>query len=199
MIRINTQTGFYPHHNTGYHPIRSDTPHKKADASKSHAVSSKRLLEIETQLRKEVSELFALGEQVDQGETHLPEGVVIQDEIASREERLATLAKAVLEARAKERYEAEKAEYEARLREPPGAEPSPKEKMAYKLQTEIGKAIYRLRKSTLEPVIGIIKKSLGFRPFSLRSWWAAATEWGLGCLAFNLKRRHTLSLAQDLI
>jgi hypothetical protein len=67
-----------------------------ADASKSKAVSYKRLLEIESQLRKEVGELFAI-----------------------REERLANLAKAkaVLEARAQERYEAEQAEYEARLRE----------------------------------------------------------------------------------
>jgi len=90
-----------------------------ADASKSHAVSYKRLIEIETQLRKEVGELFELGEQVDQGEKQLPEGLVIQDEIAIREERLANLAKAkaVLEERAKARYAAEQAEYEAKLRE----------------------------------------------------------------------------------
>ena len=59
-----------------------------ADASKSKAVSYKRLIEIDTQLRKEVAELFELGEQVDQGEKQLPEGMVIQDEIAIREERL---------------------------------------------------------------------------------------------------------------
>ncbi len=39
-----------------------------ADASKSHAVSYKRLLEIETQLKAEVAELFELGEQADQGD-----------------------------------------------------------------------------------------------------------------------------------
>src|SRR6266566_682484 len=90
-----------------------------ADASKSQAVSYKRLIAIDTQLRKEVGELFQLGEQADQGDKQLPEGLVIQDEIAIREERLANLAKAkaVLEARAKERYEAEKAEYECKLRE----------------------------------------------------------------------------------
>ena len=90
-----------------------------ADASKSKAVSYKRLIEIESQLRKEVGELFELGEQVDQGEMQIPEGMDIQDEMAIREERLANLAraKAVLEARAKERYEAEQAEYEAKLRE----------------------------------------------------------------------------------
>ena len=64
--------------------------------------------------------------------------------------------------------------------------------MAYQLQTELGKAIYRLRKSTVEPIIGIIKEVLGFRQFSLRGLVAAAGEWTLVCLAFNLKRLHTL-------
>ena len=64
--------------------------------------------------------------------------------------------------------------------------------MAAKLQTEIGQAIYRLRKCTVEPVFGIIKEVLGFRQFSLRGWEAAAGEWCLVCLAFNLKRLHVL-------
>jgi len=40
--------------------------------------------------------------------------------------------------------------------------------MAYKLKSVAGQAIYKLRKSTVEPVIGIIKEVLGFRQFSLR-------------------------------
>ena len=312
-----------------------------ADASKSKAVSYGRLVELEKQLQNEVKQLFELGEQVDQGETTIPEGMVIEDEIAFREERLANLAKAkaVLEARAKERYEHEKAEYDAKMKareekakkqgkkprgkspEPPqegphkkdqynftdpdsrimknstnngydqhyntqvavtqdtmlivanalsnhpndkreaeptldalspelgqpdsaaldngffsehnilaleqrkiepyiatGREPhyknvdtllgkmsaeppadaSPKEKMAYKLATDIGKEIYRLRKCTVEPIIGIIKEVLGFRQFSLRGLANAAGEWRLVCLAFNLKRMHTLFLAHSL-
>jgi hypothetical protein len=69
---------------------------------------------------------------------------------------------------------------------------SPQVKMAYKLKTAIGKAIYSARKYTVEPVIGIIKEVLGFRQFSLRGAPAAAGEWCLVCLAFNLKRLHTL-------
>jgi transposase len=307
-----------------------------ADASKSKAVSYKRLLELEAQLRQEVEELLALGKQANQVE--LPEGLVIEDEITFRKNRLAGLAeaKAVLEARARERYEAERAEYKAKMqvreekarqtgrkprgrapqpptpgpgdkdqynftdpesrimknsnnkgfeqhyntqlaveqdsflivantlsnhpndyaemeptldaipaklgtpsaaaldngyfsadnvtacetrgidpyiatgREPhhrswkahfaalPAAPPedaSPMVKMAYKLQTEIGKAIYGLRKCTVEPVIGIIKEILGFRQFSLRGLAAAAGEWCLVCLAFNLKRLHVLLTA----
>jgi len=51
-----------------------------ADASKSHAVSHKRLLELEVRLRQEIEELFELAEQSDQDE--LPEGLSIADEIA---------------------------------------------------------------------------------------------------------------------
>src|SRR4030042_1519917 len=45
-----------------------------ADASKSKAVSYKRLGEIESQLRLEVVKLFAMAEQVEKGEAQLPEG-----------------------------------------------------------------------------------------------------------------------------
>jgi transposase len=79
--------------------------------------------------------------------------------------------------------------------EPPAEDASPQIKMAYKLRTEIGQAIYRLRKCTVEPVIGIIKAVLGFRQFSLRGLDPADCEWCLVCLAFNLKRLHTLSWA----
>ena len=304
-----------------------------ADASKSHAVSYGRLLQLERRLRVEVEELMALGEKADQED--LPEGLDVGVEIDLREERLSnmTQAKAILEARAEERYEAEKAECEAKMREreekakqtgrkpggrrpkPPTAGPRAKDQynftdpdsrimknsnnkgfdqhyntqvavdqdcrlivgntlsnhasdreeaiptvdaipagvgkpkaaaldngywsptnvdelemrgiepyiatgrdshyqswqerfaqqpeppteeaslivqMAYKLKTVIGKQIYGLRKSTVEPVIGIIKETLGFRQFSLRGLLAAAGEWCLVCLAYNLKRLHIL-------
>ena len=307
-----------------------------ANASKSKAVSYKRLLELETHLRAEVEQLFRLAEQADGHE--VPEGMNVSDEIALRQERLARLAEAkkVLQARAQERQAAEQAEYEAKQREreakakrsgrkppgrsptPPSGEPqdkdqynftdpesrimkssrsggfeqaynaqvavdqdsffivacslsnhpndkaeaeptlaalppalgipeaaaldngfwseqnrtaleerhiepyiatgrephhqswqerfaaepeppaedaSPQVKMAYKLRTEIGQAIYRLRKCTVEPVIGIIKAVLGFRQFSVRGLDPADCEWCLVCLAFNLKRLHTLAWA----
>jgi len=65
-----------------------------ADASKSHAVSYQRLIERETQLRGEVHELLTLGEQADQGERQLPEGLSVPDELALRQARLESLAKA---------------------------------------------------------------------------------------------------------
>src|SRR5215469_12142296 len=51
-----------------------------ADASKHNAVSYKRLLELEIQLRTEVEELFALSEQSEQPD--LPNGLVVSKEIA---------------------------------------------------------------------------------------------------------------------
>jgi Transposase DDE domain len=75
---------------------------------------------------------------------------------------------------------------------PPPADASPQVQMAYTLHTEIGQAIYRLRKCPGEPVLGIITDVLGFRQFSLRGLQAAAGEWCLGCTAFNVKRLHVL-------
>jgi Transposase DDE domain len=80
---------------------------------------------------------------------------------------------------------------------PPLDDASPKVNMAAKRHTEIGKAIDRFRTCTVEPVLGISKATLGFRQFSLRGLKAAAGEWGLGCLAFNLKRLHTLTNGQS--
>jgi len=315
--------------------ISLDGSKMHADASKSHAVSYGRLIEMEAELRVEVGKLIEWGESADQGDIRLPEDLVVQDEITLRKERLENLAqaKAVLEARAKERYAVEKAEYDEKVREreaktrkhrkrPRGREPKPPEagprdkdqynftdpesrimknstndgfdqhynvqaavdqdsllivatslsnhpndkreaeptldalaprlgkpsaaaldngffsehnilvfekhgiepyiatgreahrkdlntllgntppvppndatpleKMAYKLSTQIGQAIYRLRKCTVEPVIGIIKEVLGFRQFSLRGLKKVSGEWCLVCLAFNLKRLHIL-------
>ena len=305
-----------------------------ADASRSKAVSYKRLVALEAYLQAEVKELFTLAEAADGGK--LPDEMNVADEITRRQQQLEGLAEAkkVLEMRAQARYEAEKAEYEAKMRErkeketktgkkprgpspkpptsgaprdkdqynftdpesrimknsnnsgfdqhyniqvvvahesrlvvgnwlcdapndkqaalptidtvppelgtpkaanldtgyfssdnidglqergidpyiatgrtphhkswrayfaddptPPADDASPTEKMAYKLRTKIGDALYRLRKSTVEPVIGIVKEVLGFRQFSLRGLSAVGGEWTLVCLAYNLKRLHIL-------
>ncbi|MCB0069832.1 MAG: transposase [Caldilineaceae bacterium] len=78
---------------------------------------------------------------------------------------------------------------------PPPEGAGHKVKMLYKLRIEAGKAIYRVRKSTVEPVFGIIKEVMGFRQFSVRGLTAAAGEWNLVCLAYNLKRLHILHTA----
>src|SRR5216684_3534106 len=78
-----------------------------ADASKSKAVSYKRLQQLQLKLRAEVAELFALAETADK--SALPEGMDLPQEIARREDRLTRLAeaKAALLARAKEADAAE--------------------------------------------------------------------------------------------
>ena len=67
--------------------------------------------------------------------------------------------------------------------------------MAAKLKTDEGKARYRKRACTVEPVFGIIKAVLGFRQFLLRGLKQVTGEWNLVCLAYNLKRLHTLRTA----
>ena len=77
----------------------------------------------------------------------------------------------------------------------PGALPAdatPAQTMAHKLKTKAGRALYALRKQTVEPVFGIIKSVLGFRQFSLRGLKKVTGEWTLVCLAWNLKRLAVL-------
>lgn len=64
--------------------------------------------------------------------------------------------------------------------------------MRHRLRTPAGRAIYALRKSTVEPVFGNIKRSMGFRQFLMRGFEKTAGEWTLACLGWNLRRLHNL-------
>lgn len=64
--------------------------------------------------------------------------------------------------------------------------------MTHRLKTPEGKALYAQRKTTSEPVFGIVKEVMGFRRFLLRGLEAVKGEWRLVCLAFNLKRLFVL-------
>jgi transposase len=85
---------------------------------------------------------------------------------------------------------------EARFADP-GAAPADTEgavtRMRHRLKTLEGKARYAQRKSTVEPVFGIIKNVLGFRQFLLRGLQAVTGEWTLVCIAYNLKRLQALT------
>ena len=65
-------------------------------------------------------------------------------------------------------------------------------KMKNRLKTIAGKAVSK-RKSTVEPVFGIIKAAMGFRQFLLRGLDQIAGEWNLVCMAYNIKRLHALN------
>jgi hypothetical protein len=66
--------------------------------------------------------------------------------------------------------------------------------MKQRLQTAAGKAKYKLRQQTVEPVFGIIKSILGFRQFLLRGKEKVGLEWKLVCVAYNLKRLHRMGV-----
>ena len=74
----------------------------------------------------------------------------------------------------------------------PNKESDPVGNMRHRLRTKVGKALYALRKSTVEPVFGIIKYILGLRQFSMRGVKLAASEWAMVCTAWNIKRLHIL-------
>jgi transposase len=86
-----------------------------ANASRHSALSYEHAGRIEAQLKAEVADLLATAEAADRAD--IPDGLSIPDELARREERLARLAeaRAKIEARARERFERERAEHEAKL------------------------------------------------------------------------------------
>jgi transposase/IS5 family transposase len=88
-----------------------------ANASRHSALSYGHAEKIEAQLKAEVQELLALAEAADQ--SSVPDGVNLPDEIKRREDRLAAIAQAkvTIEARARERFEREQAEYAAKMAE----------------------------------------------------------------------------------
>jgi len=68
-------------------------------------------------------------------------------------------------------------------------------RMAHRLKTKAGRALYGLRKQTVEPVFGIIKQVMGWRQMSMRGLDKAEGEWTLVTLAWNVKRLHVLRAA----
>ena len=83
--------------------------------------------------------------------------------------------------------------------EPPDADPAParssqhwphRNLMRARLATAAGKARYKLRKQTVEPVAGQIKGARCFRQFLCRGVTAVQAEWALACTAHNLLKLH---------
>jgi len=81
-----------------------------------------------------------------------------------------------------------------RMHEPeapaPGA--SALERMTHRLKTAEGRALYGLRKSTVEPVFGQIKHVMGFRQFMVRGLERVSGEWTLVTTAYNIRRLFQL-------
>ena len=62
--------------------------------------------------------------------------------------------------------------------------------MRQKLQSEAGRAVYKMRKAIVEPVFGQIKECRHFRRFSLRGLENVQAEWTLVCLTHNLLKLY---------
>jgi hypothetical protein len=77
---------------------------------------------------------------------------------------------------------------------------TPMQAMAHRLATHAthathaGRAVYALRKQTVEPVFRVITSVMAFRQFSLRGIRKTSGEWNLVCLAWDIKRMAVLRL-----
>lgn len=67
--------------------------------------------------------------------------------------------------------------------------------MAHRLGSQAGRALYGLRKQTVEPVFGIVKRVMGWCEMSMRGLAKAQGEWSLVTMAWNIKRMHVLRAA----
>jgi transposase len=63
---------------------------------------------------------------------------------------------------------------------------SAKQRMARKLRTKKGRAMYAKRKGMIEPIFGQLKQVLGFRQFSMRGLASMRGEWRLLATVHNL-------------
>jgi transposase len=66
------------------------------------------------------------------------------------------------------------------------ADLSAKQRMARKLRTKVGRAMYAKRKGMIEPIFGQLKQVLGFRQFSMRGMASMRGEWRLMATVHNL-------------
>lgn len=62
---------------------------------------------------------------------------------------------------------------------------SVKDRMRRKLRTKKGRNVYKQRKAIAEPPIGLIKRVLGFRQFSMRGLANAQGEWGFVAAVYD--------------
>ena len=70
-------------------------------------------------------------------------------------------------------------------------------RMREKLLTEEGKERYKKRLSTVEPVLGNLKKNLGYRDFLLRGLEKVRGEFQLMCIAHNIKKIHKYVTSEE--
>ena len=80
----------------------------------------------------------------------------------------------------------ERQRHQAPEADSPGLLATAQERMAAKVRTPEGRAVYTRRKVIVEPVFGQIKEARGFRRFLLRGLATIRGEWRLVCLTHNL-------------
>src|SRR5512134_3548125 len=70
----------------------------------------------------------------------------------------------------------------------------PRQRMDRRLRTKPGRALYRLRGQTVEPVFGHVKEQQGADRFMMRGLEACRGEWKLHAATHNLRKLHRKSI-----
>jgi transposase len=163
------------------------------DAGGSQLIVSARITNCASDRNELVADIEAIAADLGRPET------VLADNGYANGEEVAALAESGIEALVATAAEGRRRRHDFRptKAETPVKEPKAEwlRDMAKKLESEEGRALYRLRQQTVEPVFGVIKAVLGFTGFSLRGLDKVAGEWDLVALAYNCKRLHKLKLA----
>ena len=180
--------------------VALDGTKQKANASKHKAMSYGRMKEESARLDSEISELLATAARVDEEEDaefgRDVRGDELPDEMSLDAGYYSDSNVAHLEARNVDVYmppcRLKHREYREAKPEPVSEQTPTRERMKSKVLTEAGRAKYGLRKETVEPVFGQIKRCMGFREFSMRGLDACDAEWSFVCAAHNLLKlfRH---------
>ena len=75
---------------------------------------------------------------------------------------------------------------------------TPRQRMQRKLRTKRGRALYRQRGSSVEPVFGQMKERQGAGRFSMRGLQACRGEWHLHAAVHNLRKLHRESVRRTI-
>ena len=189
-----------------------------ANASKHKAVSYKYAKEQIEKYEKEVEEILKEAEKIDNTEND----VNLPEEIALREKRISVLKNAVKQMEETQKEMIQKKmpkEPENKVDDKAQVNFTDSEsrimkfgnsnnfEQSYNLQaavdtgyfsssliekTEEGQKIYSKRKTTVEPVFGIIKRVMGFRQFLMRGLENIGIEWDLVTISYNISRMYAL-------
>jgi len=172
------------------------------DADGSQLVLAARVAQISVDKNELVPDIQAIPEELGKPQTVLADNGYLNEkqvralEGDGEEPEMNVLVSAHAEAKKLRR----KHDFRPRPKEepkPPASSTPFVREMRDKMEQPDNRQRYRLRKQTVEPVFGTIKKWMGFTQFLLRGHEKVTGEWQLVALAYNMKRLWNMRRVQQ--